>query len=130
MFKRTSSKARRLGSAAAGIGVMALGVVVSPPATGSAYAAPSCGVDGVLCGNIIGGYTGGGMPDVAATGGAGSAVKLTNNFGAQNHWMFVPSTSGNGAFTIRVASSGLCLETASNSDSTVVQTCNGQSSQD
>ncbi|MFD9429198.1 MULTISPECIES: RICIN domain-containing protein [unclassified Streptomyces] len=130
MFKRTSSKARRLGSAAMGIGVMALGVVVSPLATGSAYAAPSCGVDGVLCGNIMSGYTGSTMTDVAATGGAGSAVKLTNNYGSPNHWMFVPSPSGNGAFTIRVASSGLCLDTTNNSDSAIVQICSGQSSQD
>ncbi|MFE7409566.1 RICIN domain-containing protein [Streptomyces laurentii] len=130
MFKRSSSKVRRLVSAAMGVGVVALGVVASPLATGSAYAAPSCGVDGVFCGNIMGGYPGS-IPDVTATGGAGSPVKLTNNYSAENHWMFVPSPSGNGAFTIRFASNGLCLDAPNNSDSaTVVQTCTGQSSQD
>jgi hypothetical protein len=133
MFKRASSKARRLASAAMGIGVMALGVVVSPLATGAAYAAPACDVAGILCGNIMSGHNGSTMTDLRPEGGGGvgSVLKTVNDYGPQNHWMFVPGTSGNGTFTIRLASNGLCLDAPNNDDEAAfMSTCNGASTQD
>ncbi|MFG2111462.1 RICIN domain-containing protein [Streptomyces sp. NPDC048718] len=114
-----------------GIAVAALGLVVSPLATGSASAAPVCNTDGIYCGalELVRG-DGRDWADVAATGGVGSAVQLSYDLGRANHWMFVPSDKGNGTFTIRHASSGLCLDVSGSSEATLMATCAGQSSQE
>ncbi|MEU8543487.1 RICIN domain-containing protein [Streptomyces sp. NPDC048717] len=121
---------RRLGAAAMGLAVAALGLVVSPLAAGSASAAPACDTDGVYCGAMVMASDGYHSPDVMATGGVGSAVQLTNSdIGPGHHWMFVPNPNGNGTFTVRYASNGLCLDVSGSSEAMVLSTCAGQSSQ-